>query len=253
MRIDVITLFPEAFAALRDTGVVGRAFDRGQASLHLWNLRDYAPDRHRSVDDRAYGGGPGMVLRPDVLCACIDAVQAASAAAPVALMSPQGRRLDQPAVQALATRQRLILVAGRYEGVDERAIDLAIDEEWSIGDYVLSGGELPAMVTIDAVVRQLPGVLGHAQSAAQDSFSDGLLDCPHYTRPEVFRDRAVPVVLRSGNHAAIHRWREMQALGRTAGRRPDLLAKRTLQEREKALLEEYNALPPDDAAATRDQ
>lgn len=253
MRIDVITLFPEAFAALRDTGVVGRAFDRGQVSLHLWNLRDYALDRHRSVDDRAYGGGPGMVLRPDVLCACIDAVRAAGAPAPVALMSPQGQTLDQAAVLTLAARQRLILVAGRYEGVDERAVELAIDEEWSIGDYVLSGGELPAMVTIDAVVRQLPGVLGHAQSAAEDSFSDGLLECPHYTRPEVFRDRTVPAVLRSGDHGAIRRWREMQALGRTARRRPDLLIKRPLQEREKALLEEYNALPPDDAAATRDQ
>lgn len=226
MRIDVVTLMPEMFAPLTGEGVVARAL-RGQvASVHLWPLRDFAPGRHRQVDDRPYGGGPGMVLMPGPV---VDAVRAArdADARPVAVsyLSPQGRVLDQAGVRELAARPRLLLLCGRYEGVDERALEQVVDEEWSIGDYVLSGGELAAMVLIDAVVRCLPGALGHADSARQDSFEDGLLDHPHYTRPERFGGVEVPAVLRSGDHAAIARWRRGQALERTRQRRPDLYAR----------------------------
>lgn len=239
MRFDVITLFPDQFRILSDYGVTGRALTRGLAEVHLWNPRDFTTDVHRTVDDRPYGGGPGMVMKVEPLR---DAILAARAAAPesrVAYMSPQGRVLDQAAMLEIAARPGWILVAGRYEGVDERLIDACVDEEWSIGDYVLSGGELPAMVVMDAVVRLLPGALGHADSAQQDSHMSGLLDCPHYTRPEVIEGRSVPPVLTGGDHAAIARWRLKQALGRTWLRRPDLLERRALDETERALLDEF--------------
>ena len=227
MRVDVITLFPAMFDALTQHGVTGRAIQRGMLHLGLWNVRDYAHDRHRTVDDRPYGGGPGMVMQVQPLREAIHAATAADATpVRVIYLSPQGRRLDQAGVRELAAVPRLILVAGRYEGVDERVLQADIDEEWSIGDYVLSGGELAAMVMIDAVARLLPGVLGHEDSAQQDSFADdglGLLDYPHYTRPEEVDGKRVPEVLLSGDHQAIARWRQKQALGRTWLRRPDLL------------------------------
>lgn len=238
MRFDVISLFPEMFSAVRQ-GVTGRAVERGQVPMRLWNPRDYADDAHRTVDDRPYGGGPGMVMMVEPLRRAIEAAKAAAPDSRVLYLSPQGRRLDQAAARQLATEPGFILLAGRYEGVDERLIDAYIDEEWSIGDYVLSGGELPAMVLIDAVIRLLPGVLGHADSAEQDSYVDGLLDCPHYTRPEVIEERAVPEVLMSGNHELIRRWRLKEALGRTWLRRPDLLERRRLSSEEQDLLDEF--------------
>ena len=238
MRFDVISLFPEMFSAVRQ-GVTGRAVERGQVAMRLWNPRDYADDAHRTVDDRPYGGGPGMVMMVEPLRLAIEAAKAAAPDSRALYLSPQGRRLDQAAVRELATEPGFILLAGRYEGVDERLIDAYVDEEWSIGDYVLSGGELPAMVLIDAVIRLLPGVLGHADSAQQDSYADGLLDCPHYTRPEVIEGRAVPEVLMSGNHELIRRWRLKEALGRTWLRRPDLLEGRRLNSEEQNLLDEF--------------
>jgi tRNA (guanine37-N1)-methyltransferase len=239
MRFDVVTLFPDMFRAMIGEGVTGRAMERGEAELALWNPRDYTHDVHRTVDDRPYGGGPGMVMKVEPLQAAIEAARAAAPTARVAYMSPQGRRMDQKAVQELAARDGIILVAGRYEGIDERIIHRQVDEEWSIGDYVLSGGELPALVLMDAVIRLLPGVLGDADSAQQDSYMDGLLDCPHYTRPEVIDDESVPEVLRSGNHELIRRWRLQQSLGRTWLRRPDLLEQRELTEEERFLLEQF--------------
>lgn len=240
MRIDVVTLFPQMFAALTDYGVSGRAVKRGLLELGLWNPRDFTHDNYQTVDDRPYGGGPGMVMQVQPLT---DAVAAARAAAGepahVVYLSPQGRRLDQAGVEELARRKRLILVAGRYEGVDERFIQREVDEEWSIGDYVLSGGELAAMVMIDALARLLPGALGHEASAQEDSFVAGLLDCPHYTRPEVLEGEAVPAVLLSGDHQAIARWRLQQALGRTWLRRPDLLERLELDEQQQALLQAF--------------
>lgn len=225
MRVDVVTLFPELVEALIRSGIPRRAVDKGLLELATWNPRDYTTDRHRTVDDRPYGGGPGMVMKYEPLR---DAIQAARAAveddARVIYLSPQGRPLDQAGVGELARRQRLILVAGRYEGIDERVVTTCVDEEWSIGDYVLSGGELAAMVMIDAVARLQPGVLGDADSARQDSFMDGLLDYPHYTRPESVDGMDVPAVLMSGDHRAIADWRRQQALRRTRSRRPDLLA-----------------------------
>lgn len=225
-RIDVVTLFPDWIAALGELGVTGRALADGRVALRCWNPRDHAAGVHRSVDDRPYGGGPGMVMRPEPLARAIEAARDDDVKAPVTYLSPQGRPLDQSGVEELASRERLILVCGRYEGIDERVVDALVDEEWSIGDYVLSGGEPAAAVIIDAVVRQLPGVLGHDESAAYDSFATGLLDCPHYTRPEVWRGSRVPEVLLSGDHAKIAEWRREQAEARTRQRRPDLLAKR---------------------------
>ena len=238
MRFDVISLFPEMFDALR-LGVTGRAIERGLVEVELWNPRDYADDDHRTVDDRPYGGGPGMVMMVGPLCQAIDAARVAAPDSKVAYLSPQGRVLDQAAVQDMAAGPGLVLLAGRYEGIDERLIDAYVDEEWSIGDYVLSGGELPAMVLMDAVTRLLPDVLGHADSAEQDSFADGLLDCPHYTRPEEIGGRLVPEILKSGNHELIRRWRLQQALGRTWLRRPDLLERRRLNSEEQSLLDEF--------------
>ena len=238
MRFDVVTLLPEMFEAAR-LGVTGRAFERGQAQLRLWNPRDYTHDVHRTVDDRPYGGGPGMVMKVEPLRAAILDARRAAPGSRVAYLSPQGRRFDQQAAAELAGRDGMILVAGRYEGIDERIIARCVDEEWSIGDYVLSGGELAAMVVMDAVIRLLPGVLGHEDSAAQDSYMAGLLDCPHYTRPEEIDGLRVPGVLLSGNHEEIRRWRLKQALARTWERRPDLLAHRELTGEERKLLDEY--------------
>jgi tRNA (guanine37-N1)-methyltransferase len=239
MRFDVITLFPDLFRVLLDQGVTGRALVRGLAELHLWNPRDYTQDAHRTVDDRPYGGGPGMVMKVEPLR---DAILDARSAAPgsrVACLSPQGRVLDQAAMIEIAGRPGWILVAGRYEGIDERLIERHVDEEWSIGDYVLSGGELAAMVVMDAAIRLLPGALGHADSARQDSHMDGLLDFPQYTRPERVDGVAVPPVLLGGDHRAIERWRLKQALGRTWQRRPELLEERGLSRDERALLDEF--------------
>jgi len=240
LQVEVISLFPEMFAAISDYGITSRAVKQGLLQLRCHNPRHFTEDRHQTVDDRPFGGGPGMVMKIQPLERALAAArQAAGASAKVIYLSPQGRRLTQAAVRDLAQEQTLILIAGRYEGIDERFIEAHVDEEWSIGDYVLSGGELPAMVLIDAVTRLLPGALGHADSAEEDSFSDGLLDCPHYTRPEVYAGKHVPDVLLSGNHEHIRRWRLMQSLGRTRERRADLLDSRSLSGEENKLLAEY--------------
>ncbi len=240
MRIDVVTLFPEMLDAVTESGISGRAVDRGLLEVARWNPRDYTRDRHRTVDDRPYGGGPGMVMMVEPLRDAIRAAkQQAPQGAPVIHLSPQGRVLDQAGLRELAVLPGMVLVASRYEGVDERLIVAEIDQEWSIGDYVLSGGELAAMVLIDGVTRLLPGALGHEDSAGQDSFTDGLLDHPHYTRPEVIDGEPVPPVLLSGDHAAIRRWRCKQALGRTWLRRPELLQDRPLDEEQQRLLQEF--------------
>jgi tRNA (guanine37-N1)-methyltransferase len=238
--VGVVTLFPEMFQAITDYGVTGRAVKNGLVSLDYWNPRDFTQDKHRTVDDRPYGGGPGMLMKVQPLR---DAIQAAKAVAGeqarVIYLSPQGRKLDQAGVRELASRDRLVLVAGRYEGIDERLLETEIDEEWSLGDFVVSGGELPAMTLIDAISRWVPGVLGHEDSATEDSFEDGLLDCPHYTRPELVNEQEVPKVLLSGNHEEIRRWRLKQQLGRTWKRRPDLLDGQQLNIEQQRLLEEF--------------
>lgn len=239
MRFDVITLFPELFEIVTAHGVTGRAVKRGLVELALWNPRDYTQDRHRSVDDRPYGGGPGMVMMVQPLRDALQSARAVAPASKVVYLSPQGRRLDQAAVTEIAGRPGVVLIAGRYEGIDQRLIDSEVDEEWSIGDYVLSGGELAAMVVMDAVTRLLPGVLGHELSAEQDSFMAGLLDHPHYTRPEEVGGRPVPAVLLQGDHAAIRRWRLKQALGRTWLERPDLLQVLALTPEQQVLLDEF--------------
>jgi tRNA (guanine37-N1)-methyltransferase len=240
MQIAVVSLFPEMFTAVSDYGVTGRAVEQGQLRLHLSNPRDYATDRHGTVDDRPYGGGPGMLMKVETLeLAIAGAREAVGGGSRVILLSPQGRRFDHARAVELSQLESMILVAGRYEGVDERLLEAEVDEEISIGDYVLSGGEIPAMAVIDAVSRQLPGVLGHELSAVQDSFAEGLLDCPHYTRPELYAGRRVPEILLGGNHEKIRRWRLKQALGRTLERRPDLLEQRTLTSEEEELLAEY--------------
>ena len=240
MRFDVITIFPELIHGYLREGVVGRAMNRGLIAVHTWNPRDFSDNEYRRVDDRPFGGGPGMLMMAPPLLAAIAATRQANPGAPVIYLSPQGQPLRQAAVQDWAVLPGLILLAGRYEGIDERVL-AAVDAEWSIGDYVLAGGELPALVLLEAVARQLPGLLGHADSAAEDSFAaTGLLDCPHYTRPEVVAELGgVPEVLRSGDHARIRRWRLQQSLGRTAERRPDLLVQRGMTLQEQELLEEY--------------
>jgi tRNA (guanine37-N1)-methyltransferase len=221
-------------------GVTGRALELGLVQMAVWNPRDYTNDRHRTVDDRPYGGGPGMVMKVEPLRDAIRHARAADAALPrVVFLSPQGHKLDQEAVKRFAELPRILLIAGRYEGIDERLIESEVDEQWSIGDYVISGGELAALVLFDAVARLLPGVLGHEESAAQDSYMDGLLDFPHFTRPEDVDGRKVPSVLQSGNHEAIRRWRLKQSLGKTWLHRPDLLASRQLDSEQRKLLEEY--------------
>jgi len=240
VRIDVITLFPEMFDALVEYGVTGKAVKRGLLQFDTWNPRDYAVDRHRTVDDRPYGGGPGMLMMVQPLRDAIHAAKKASGGqSRVIYLSPQGRTLDQVGVESLLEKKNITFIAGRYEGVDERLIAAEVDEEWSIGDYVLSGGELAAMVVIDAMIRLLPGALGHTESSQQDSFANHLLDCPHYTRPEVVGGRSVPAVLLSGDHQVIARWRQKQSLGRTWQRRPDLLEKAVLDNEMQSLLEEF--------------
>ena len=243
MRIDVMTLFPEFIAQAAAVGVVGRAQERGLLSLHGWNPRDYASGGYRRVDDRPFGGGPGMVMMIEPLQACLSAVRAADPApAPLIYLSPQGAPLTQKKARELAALPRMILLCGRYEGVDERFLEAEVDEEISIGDYVLSGGELAAAVVIDAVGRLQEGALNDADSAVQDSFEgDGLLDCPHFTHPSSHPWGDVPAVLRSGDHAAIARWRRQQALGRTWLRRPDLLDETALSKADQALLAAFRA------------
>lgn len=241
MRFGIVTLFPEMFDAIADNGVVGRAIRQGVLSLECSNPRDFTDDKHRTVDDRPYGGGPGMLIKVEPLERALNAMRQSYPAAKVVYMSPQGKRFDQAAAQTFSECDELIVLAGRYEGVDERLLSAQVDEEWSVGDYVLSGGELPAMIMIDAIARLLPGVLGHPDSAVEDSFVDGLLDCPHYTRPEVYKDEAVPEVLMSGDHARIKAWRLQQALGRTYLRRPDLLEKRGMSREEEGLLADFLA------------
>ncbi len=239
MRFDVITLFPEMVKTVIEYGVIGRASDQGLVELKLWNPRDYTQDKHRTVDDRPYGGGPGMLMKVEPLLACIHAVREQNPEARLIYLSPQGRLLNQNMISQVAEQHNLILLCGRYEGIDERIIQQEVDEEWSIGDYVISGGELAAMLCIDAISRLIPGVLGHENSAEQDSFSDGLLDCPHYTRPEQINGLKVPQVLLNGHHQQIQDWRDKQALGKTWQRRPELLSRLELDDRQKALLENF--------------
>jgi len=240
MRIEVVTLFPALIEAGLAAGVLGRAVTTGKLAIGLESPRSHADDPHRTVDDRPFGGGPGMVLKAEPLAKAVGAAKARlPAGAPMIGLAAQGAPFDQATAARLAGLPGFGLVAGRYEGIDQRVSDALIDEELSIGDYVLSGGEFPALIVIDAVARLLPGVLGNEESAVQESHGDGLLDWPHYTRPEVWDGRPVPPVLLGGNHAAIRRWRLMQALGRTWQKRPDLLSGRALSKDERALLEEY--------------
>jgi tRNA (guanine37-N1)-methyltransferase len=238
MEMGIITLFPEMFDAL-NFGVIGRAIKQNIINLQFWNPRDFTTDKHRTVDDRPYGGGPGMLMKAQPLQEAIKASKNKIKNAKVIYVSPQGQRFDQAAAKKMANNSGIIFLAGRYEGIDERLIGTDIDEEWSIGDYVLTGGELAIMVMVDAITRLLPNVLGDEESAKADSFMDGLLDHPHYTRPEVLNGLAVPEVLLSGNHAEIARWRLKQALGRTWLRRPDLLEKMQLNKLQKNLLKEF--------------
>lgn len=246
IQFDCISIFPEMFAAVTHSGITRRALEEGRWAWHGWNPRDFAENAWRTVDDRPYGGGPGMLMQAGPLNKAIAAAkarqhEAGAANSRVIYLSPQGAPLTHQKVMQLAAEPGLILLCGRYEGIDERLIERSVDEEISIGDFVLSGGELPAMTLIDAVVRQLPGVLGDAASAVEDSFVAGLLDCPHYTRPEVYEDCPVPDVLLSGNHERIRRWRLKQSLARTRKRRPDLLAHRALSAEETQLLAEISA------------
>jgi tRNA (guanine37-N1)-methyltransferase len=241
VRFDVVTLFPEMFEAVTRSGITSRALQAQLWRLQTWNPRDFTTDNYRTVDDRPYGGGPGMVMLAEPLEKALDAVAASQGEArgAVIYLSPQGKKLDHAKVLELAGHGAVTLLCGRYEGVDERLLARRVDEELSLGDFVLSGGEIAAMAVIDAVVRQLPGALGDGESAQQESFVQGLLDCPHYTRPEVYAGERVPEVLLSGHHELIRRWRLKQALGRTWLRRPELLAARTLNEEERKLLAEF--------------
>lgn len=252
MKIGIVTLFPEMFAAITEYGITSRACKEGIVSLQYWSPRDFTQDRHRTVDDRPFGGGPGMLMKTEPLQAAIAAAKAGLSDEPsdgsseelysparVIYLSPQGRKLDQQGVVELAACSSLVLVCGRYQGIDERLLKHDIDEEWSIGDYVLSGGELGAMVLIDAITRYQPGALGHENSASEDSFADGLLDCPQYTRPQEYQDEAVPEVLLGGNHEQIRVWRLKHSLGNTWLKRPDLLQNMNLSTEQKGLLEQF--------------
>lgn len=244
MWFGVVTLFPEMFQAITEQGVTGRAVKREQVTIETWNPRDFTYDKHHTVDDRPFGGGPGMLMKIQPLEESIEAAKAKAEAVTgskpkVIYLSPQGRTLDQRGVEELVSLKSIVLLAGRYEGIDERIINSHIDEEWSLGDFVLSGGELAAMTMMDAVIRLQPGVLGHALSAVEDSFTNGLLDCPHYTRPENYLGQQVPDVLLSGNHEKIRCWRLKQSLGRTWQRRPDLLKDLELDKEQRALLDEF--------------
>jgi tRNA (guanine37-N1)-methyltransferase len=240
MKIEVVTLFPRMIAGALEFGVVGRAVERGLVQIGTEDPRAHTSDVHRTVDDRPYGGGPGMVMKPEPLLAAIRAAHARlPAGSPRLYLSAQGERFGQAQAQELAGLPGMLLLAGRYEGVDERVIELGIDRELSVGDYVLSGGELPALTVIDAVARLLPGVLGDERSSSEDSFAQGLLDWPHYTRPEVFEGRGVPPVLLSGDHAGIRRWRLRQAVARTWRRRPDVIDRARLQGEARGVLDEF--------------
>lgn len=250
MQVGIVTLFPEMFAAVTEAGVTGRACRNGIVQVSCWSPRDFATDRHRTVDDKPFGGGAGMLMKTGPLCAAITEAKAWHEAPPTVIyLSPQGRRLDQAGVTELAQRKNLVLVCGRYQGIDERVLQTEIDEEWSIGDYVLSGGELAAMVLLDAVIRYQPGALGHEDSAGLDSFAPlpdvgdiqglSLLDCPRYTRPQDFAGLLVPEVLVGGNHEQIRRWQLKQRLGRTWLKRPTLLAQQQLSREQKALMDEF--------------
>jgi tRNA (guanine37-N1)-methyltransferase len=241
VQFGVVTVFPELVASLGQCGVTGRAVDTGRVSVSAWNPRDYATDRHRTIDDRPYGGGPGMVMKVEPLRGAIADAREALPDACVVYVTPQGMTLRQATLERYAAAGSLIVLCGRYEGIDERLITLEVDEELSLGDFVLSGGELAAMAVIDGVSRLVPGVLGSDRSALEDSFSDGLLDCPHYTRPERVGTLEAPSVLLSGHHGDIARWRLQQSLGRTYERRPDLLRARGMSDQEERLLEEYLA------------
>jgi len=241
MQIAIVSLFPEMFAAISEYGVTSRAINNGLATLKFYNPRDYTTDKHRTVDDRPYGGGPGMLMKVAPLRLAIQAAKAelGEAKAKVVYLSPQGQAITQQVVAAHSNVKPLVLVCGRYEGIDERVITAEVDEEWSLGDFVLSGGEIAAMAAIDAMIRLIPGALGHADSADQDSFSQGLLDCPHYTRPEVLDGSQVPEILLSGNHEKIRRWRLEQSLGRTWQRRPDIIEGLELDREQQGLLADY--------------
>ena len=240
MWLGIISLFPEMFRAISESGITRRAIETGILELDYWNPRDFASDKHRTVDDKPYGGGPGMLMKVGPLRDAIKAArEAAGGECQVIYLSPQGEKLDQQKLVNLSAARKLILIAGRYEGIDERIVDREVDAEYSIGDYVLSGGELPAMVLIDGITRLIPGALGDPESVTQDSFEKGLLDYPQYTRPEEVDGEKVPTVLLSGDHEEIRRWRVKQSLGRTFERRPDLLEKKDLGEEEKKLLDEY--------------
>lgn len=257
MQIGIVTLFPEMFAAVSEYGISGRAIAAGQLRLSFWNPRDFTEDRHRTVDDKPFGGGPGMLMKTGPLVAAVEAAKAGLAAATgaratdspskVLYLSPQGRRLDQAAVAELAARPGLILLCGRYQGIDARVIDAVVDEEWSLGDFVLSGGETAAMALLDAVIRLQPGALGDADSARQDSFADGLLHWPEYTRPQSFNGQEVPPVLLSGDHEAIRRWRLQQSLTTTLHKRPDLLHKAVLSDEQQDLLQQIKTSEKTDA------
>lgn len=243
MNIAIVTLFPEMFSALTEYGVSSRAVKQGIVHTKCWNPRDFTRDKHRTVDDRPYGGGPGMLMKTEPIVAAIEAARVELTEGDnkpkVLCLSPQGKRLEQSDVATLAKEQSLILLCGRYEGIDDRVIQTQVDEEYSLGDYVISGGELAAMVLMDAMIRLQPEALGHEDSAAEDSFSSGLLDYPHYTRPEEFAGHKVPQVLLSGDHVAIARWRLKQSLGRTWLRRPDLLQEYKLDDEQRVLLDEF--------------
>jgi tRNA (guanine37-N1)-methyltransferase len=239
-RFSIVTLFPEMFTSFFSQGVIGRAVKKGLIEVSVYDPRDYTTDKHRTVDDKPYGGGPGMLMMVQPLTDAIASAKAASSKkSKVIYLSPQGRTLDFDGVQILSQQTDLVLVAGRYEGIDERIIETLIDEEWSIGDYVLSGGELPAMVLMDAVSRLIPDVLGHNQSAVEDSFTSGLLECPQYTRPHTYAGKIVPEVLLSGNHEKIRQWRLQESLKRTLMKRPDLLNNLALTEEQQAILKKF--------------
>ncbi len=240
LTFGVVTLFPEMLNAFTEYGVTGRAVKKGLVTVNSWNPRDFTEDRHRTVDDRPFGGGPGMLMKVQPLRDAIHAAKASmNGKSKVILLSPQGRKLDQQGVIDLSSNSHMIFVCGRYEGIDERLIEAEVDEEWSLGDFVLSGGEFAAMSIMDAVSRQIPGVLGHEQSSIEDSFFDGMLDCPHYTRPEVLDGLGVPDVLLSGHHENIRKWRQKQAIGRTWQRRPELIEGRELSKEQLTLLDEF--------------
>lgn len=239
MQAGIITLFPDMFAALSEFGISSRAVRDGLVDLSFWNPRDYTEDKHQTVDDRPYGGGPGMLMKTEPLELAISAAREALPKARVIYLTPQGKSLDQQGINKLAAQESVILICGRYEGIDERVIESQVDEELSLGDFVLSGGELAAMACLDAMIRLQPGALGHEDSADQDSFMNGLLDCPHYTRPDEYAGKTVPPVLLSGDHEAIRVWRLKQSLGTTWQKRPDLLEKIMLTDEQQTLLQQF--------------